>query len=199
MIKVEVGNQKNVESYCRSVVSLVSDQGQASRRSPAQLIIGPTWHLMQQQQHAWYFFAMHWICSLWQSPDWLTDRLTHSFDSLVTGTMALAGTERGISKSCKINLSVVEHNDAEALGTTIAEEGRQVVVQEDDQSLLSQVRQQRDSLLQLVCCWLLISKPSQARLRWCFFLLSVVSLPNKSLLIFTCHFWCYCLCHRRII
>lgn len=78
MIKLEVGNQKNVESYCRSVVSLVSDQG----------------------------------------------------------------TERGISNSCKINLSVVEHNDAEALGTTRAEEGRQVVVQEDDQSLLNQFRQQ---------------------------------------------------------
>jgi hypothetical protein len=66
--------------------------------------------------------------------------------------MALAGTERGISNSCKINLSVVEHNDAEALGTTRAEEGRQVVVQEDDQSLLNQFRQQGDSLLQLVCC-----------------------------------------------
>jgi hypothetical protein len=70
MIKLEVGNQKNVESYCRSVVSLVSDQGQAGRRSPTQLIIGPTWHwefeleinsiqCLMQQQHAWYFFAMH--------------------------------------------------------------------------------------------------------------------------------------------
>ena len=53
-------------------------------------------------------------------------------------------------------MSVLEHDDAKALGTTLAEEGQQASIQEDDQSLLGQIQQQEESLLHLALFLLLM-------------------------------------------